>query len=49
MVGLNFPLLNDRLVHLLAMLSCSLLPSGYCALIQSIGMNNGLQWTSIGQ
>jgi hypothetical protein len=32
-----------------AMLSCSLLPSCYCALIQSICLNNGLLWTSIAQ
>src|SRR5438132_9714666 len=49
MGGLHVPLLNDRLVHLVAMLSCSLLPSRYCALIQPICVNNSLHWTSVGQ
>src|SRR5947209_14721887 len=49
MGDLHVPLLNDRLVHLVAMLSCSLLPSRYCALIQPICVNNSLHWTSVGQ
>src|SRR5579862_3701462 len=47
MMGLDLSLFHDRLMHLLAMLSCSLLPLRYGALIQSIGVNNRLDWAAI--
>ncbi len=48
-MGLDFPLFNDGLVHLVAVLSGSLLPIGDCAFIPSIRMYNRLDGTSIGQ
>jgi hypothetical protein len=42
-------LFDDGLMDVLAVLACPLLPSGYRSFIQAIGVNNGLNGTSIGQ
>src|SRR6266704_2961398 len=46
-MDLDLCLFHDRLMHLLAVLSGSLLPIGYCAFIDSIGVNNLLDWAPI--
>ncbi len=43
----DLPLLDDRMMDLLAVLSCSLLPICYRTFIQSLGMNNRLDRASI--
>ena len=43
-IGSTLPLFDDGLMHLVAMLSCSLLPIRYGAFIQPIGMHNRLDW-----
>src|SRR5713226_4749933 len=45
----HLPLLDEGAMHLLALLSCSLLPIRHSALIQSIGMHDGLDRTSLRQ
>jgi len=47
MLRLDIALLNDRLVDLLAVLSCSLLPVRDGPFIQSVRLNNRLNGTSI--
>jgi len=47
--GLHLPLLDDGVMHLLTMLSGSLLPIPHGALIKAEGMDNGLHWTAIGK
>jgi hypothetical protein len=49
MMGLDLSLFYDGLMHLLAVLSCSLLPSSYRAFIYSIGVHNRLDWAPIRQ
>src|SRR6266567_5556921 len=46
-MDLDLCLFHDRLMHLLAVLSGSLLPIGYCAFIDSIGVHNRLDWAPI--
>jgi hypothetical protein len=42
-------LFDDALMDVLAVLACPLLPIGYRSFIQAIGVDNGLNGTSIGQ
>jgi len=44
----KLPLLDDRLMELLAMLAGPVTPRCHRALIQAKGMHNGLDWTPIG-
>src|SRR5438128_1291880 len=48
-MDIHLSLLDDGVMDLLAVLSCSLLPISYRAFIQSVRVNNGLDWTSIGK
>jgi len=48
-MGLDLSLFHDRLMHLVAVRSGSLLPSSYRAFIYSIGVNNRLDWAPIRQ
>jgi hypothetical protein len=48
-MGIHLSLLDDGVMDLLAVLSCSLLPVRYRAFIPSRGVNNGLDWTSRGK
>jgi hypothetical protein len=49
MMGLDLSLFHDRLMHLLAVLSGSLLPSRYRAFIDSRGVHNRLDGAPIGK
>jgi hypothetical protein len=48
-MGLHLSLLDDGVMDLVAVLSCSFLPIRYRAFIPSIGVHNGLDGTSIGK